>query len=261
VPTSPPVPFVLEARHVVRRFGGLLAVNDVSFGVRPGEILGLIGPNGAGKTTLFDLLAGSIRPSGGEIFLRGNSVAARPPHARLAAGLGRTFQIPRPFAGLSLLDNVLLANQRQPGEKFLPNWLAPRRVAARERTAREKAMELLAFVTLGQHAHAPARVLSGGQRKLLELARVLMADPSIILLDEPAAGVNPQLLETIIARIAEINAAGVTFLIVEHNMDVIGRLCSHVVVMSGGRKLCEGRPAAVASDPRVIEAYLGGQAA
>jgi branched-chain amino acid transport system ATP-binding protein len=259
-PVAPDAPhgFVLEARRVVRRFGGLIAVNDVSFGVRPGEIVGLIGPNGAGKTTMFDLLAGSIRPSSGEIYLRDRPVAGAPPHLRLGIGLGRTFQIPRPFAGLSLLDNLLLANQQQPGEKFLPNWLAPRRVAARERVAREKAMELLAFVTLAQHAHEPARVLSGGQRKLLELARVLMADPAIILLDEPAAGVNPALLEVIMARIADLNARAVTFLLIEHNVDMVVRLCHRVLVMATGALLCEGTADAVTRDPRVIEAYLGG---
>jgi branched-chain amino acid transport system ATP-binding protein len=264
VPISPPVApdaphgFVLEARHVMRRFGGLVAVNDVSFGVRPGEILGLIGPNGAGKTTMFDLLAGSIRPSGGEILLRGRPVAGAPPHLRLGAGLGRTFQIPRPFMGLTLLDNLLVASQQQPGERFLPNWLAPRRVAARERIAREKATELLEFVTLSQHAHEPARVLSGGQRKLLELARVLMADPAIILLDEPAAGVNPALLEVIMARITDTNARGITFLLIEHNVDMVARLCHRVLVMAAGALLCEGTADAVTRDPRVIEAYLGG---
>jgi branched-chain amino acid transport system ATP-binding protein len=264
VPISPPAAlqsphdFVLEARHVVRRFGGLVAVNDVSFGVEPGEVIGLIGPNGAGKTTMFDLLAGSIRPSGGEIFLRGRPVAGRPPHLRLGAGLGRTFQIPRPFMGLSLLDNLLLANQEQPGERFLPNWLGPRRVAACERAARDKALELLAFVTLTRHAHEPARVLSDGQRKLLEIARVLMANPSIILLDEPAAGVNPALLEVIMARITDINARGITVLLIEHNVDMVVRLCHRVLVMAAGALLCEGTADAVTRDPRVIEAYLGG---
>jgi branched-chain amino acid transport system ATP-binding protein len=264
VPTLPLAPpdhasgFVLEARHVVRRFGGLVAVNDVSFGVKPGEILGLIGPNGAGKTTLFNVLAGSIRPSAGEIMLLGRRVVDSPPHLRLAAGLGRTFQIPRPFPGLSLLDNVLLANQQQPGERFLPNWLTPRRVAEKERAARERAMELLAFLTLGKLAHDPARVLSGGQRKLLELARVLMADPAVVLLDEPAAGVNPALLEVIMARIGEINARGITFLLIEHNVDVVARLCHRVLVMARGALLCEGTADEVTRDARVIEAYLGG---
>lgn len=251
---------VLAARNVVRRFGGLLAVNDVSFDVRQGEILGLIGPNGAGKTTMFDLLAGSIAPSSGDIVLNGVSVAGEPAHRRIGRGLGRTFQIPRPLANLSLVENVMLAAQGQAGEHLLANFLRPFRVAAQERAAEAKAMELLDLVSLSRLAHEPARVLSGGQRKLLELARVMMADPAIILLDEPAAGVNATLLEVIMDRIREINARGVTFLLIEHNIDMVTRLCHRVLVMAAGQLICEGTAAQVARDPRVVEAYLGGAA-
>ncbi|GAC1046225.1 ABC transporter ATP-binding protein [Rhizobium sp. No.120] len=251
---------VLTTRNVVRRFGGLVAVNDVSFHVRQGEILGLIGPNGAGKTTMFDLLAGSVAPSSGEIVLNGTAVAGEAAHRRIARGLGRTFQIPRPFPNLTLLDNVMLAAQGQTGERFLSNFLRPRKVAAEEKAAHAKAMELLDLVHLTRLAHEPARVLSGGQRKLLELARVMMADPALILLDEPAAGVNATLLETIIDRIRDINQRGVTFLLIEHNIDMVTRLCHRVLVMASGQLLCEGAPEEVARDPRVIEAYLGGAA-
>ncbi|TWB58463.1 branched-chain amino acid transport system ATP-binding protein [Rhizobium sp. ERR 922] len=251
---------VLTARNVVRRFGGLVAVNDVSFHVRQGEILGLIGPNGAGKTTMFDLLAGSVAPSTGEIVLNGTAVAGEAAHRRIARGLGRTFQIPRPFPNLTLLDNVMLAAQRQTGERLLSNFLRPWKVAAEEKAAYAKAMELLDLVHLTRLAHEPARVLSGGQRKLLELARVMMADPALILLDEPAAGVNATLLETIIDRIRDINQRGVTFLLIEHNIDMVTRLCHRVLVMASGQLLCEGTPEEVARDPRVIEAYLGGAA-
>ncbi|MBN9274416.1 MAG: ABC transporter ATP-binding protein, partial [Mesorhizobium sp.] len=210
---------VLTAKHVVRRFGGLLAVNDVSFDVRRGEILGLIGPNGAGKTTMFDLLAGSLPPSGGDIVLNGVNVSGESAHRRLSRGLGRTFQIPRPLANLSLLENVMLARQGQTGESLLANFLRPLRVAAEERAAEDKAMDLL---------------------------------------DEPAAGVNATLLEVIMDRIRGINDRGVTFLLIEHNIDMVTRLCHRVLVMASGQLICEGTASEVARDPRVIEAYLGG---
>ncbi len=251
---------VLNAKNVVRRFGGITAVGDVSFDVRQGEILGLIGPNGAGKTTMFDLLAGSVAPTSGEITLNGAPVAGEAAHRRIGRGLGRTFQIPRPFPNLTLLDNVMLAAQDQAGERLLSNFLRPWKVAEQERAAHAKAMELLELVHLTRLAHEPARVLSGGQRKLLELARVMMADPALILLDEPAAGVNATLLETIIDRIRDINQRGVTFLLIEHNIDMVTRLCHRVLVMASGQLLCEGTPEEVARDPRVIEAYLGGAA-
>ena len=251
-------PPILEARHLTRRFGGVVAVNDMSLTVAPREILGLIGPNGAGKTTMFDLLAGSVAVSGGAILLTGRDVTRAPAYHRLAQGLGRTFQIPRPFPDLTLVDNLLLARQGQTGERLWANFTTPGRVSAEERAAREKARELLDLMLLTRLADEPARFLSGGQRKLLELARVLMADPALILLDEPAAGVNPTLLETLIDRIEAINDRGVTFLLIEHNIDMVTRLCHRVIVMANGSELCQGTPDEVARDPRVIEAYLGG---
>jgi branched-chain amino acid transport system ATP-binding protein len=257
---APPGTAVLSARNVLKRFGGLHAVNDVSFDVRKGEILGLIGPNGAGKTTMFDLLAGSLPPTSGQILLGGVDVSNEMAHRRIGRGLGRTFQIPRPLPNLSLVDNVMLAGQNQSGEKLLSNFLRPFRVAAEERAAEKKALELLDLLLLSRLAYEPARVLSGGQRKLLELARVMMADPEIILLDEPAAGVNATLLEVIMDRIVEINQRGVTFLLIEHNIDMVSRLCHRVLVMASGQLIAEGTAASVARDPRVIEAYLGGAA-
>ena len=249
---------MLEVSGVSRRFGGVAAVDAVSITVGRGDIVGLIGPNGAGKTTLFNCIAGTVRPTDGRILLEGIPIEGEPAHRRLARGLCRTFQIPRPFPEMTLVENLLVAAKGQSGERMLPNWLRPSTIAREERANVERAMALLEFVTLERMAYEPARILSGGQRKLLELARAMMAEPMLVLLDEPAAGVNPSLCETIMSRIGELNRRGVTFLIVEHNMDLIARLCRHVFVMASGRLLAEGKPADVVRHPRVIDAYIGG---
>jgi len=247
----------LELHGVTRRFGGHAAVDDVSFRVRPGSITGLIGPNGAGKTTLFNLIAGALPPTAGRIALGETRLDGQPPHRILRAGVARTFQIPRPFAAMTVLENVMLAGQDQPGERFWTNWLRPGTVAAGERALRERARELIDFVGLGALLGAPARVLSGGQRKLLELARALMTAPRLLLLDEPAAGVNPVLLDEIAERIVALNRTGTTVLMVEHNLDLVMRLCRPVLVMAAGRLLLEGDPETVRADARVQAAYLG----
>ena len=252
---------LLAAHALVKRYGGFTAVDGMSLTVARGEIAGLIGPNGAGKTTMFDMIAGGQPPDSGHIRIAGRYAERSPAHERIGMGLGRTFQIPRPFPEMSLIENVMLARRDQLGERILPNWLRPGEVARQERETRDKAMAWLDFMTLGRLAREPARHLSGGQRKLLELARVLMADPAIVLLDEPAAGVNPSLLETIVSRILELNARGMTFLVIEHNMDMVARLCGRVVVMANGRQLAMGRPQDVVRDAAVREAYLGGAAA
>jgi branched-chain amino acid transport system ATP-binding protein len=248
---------MLEVRSVSKHFGGSEVVSNISLKVEQGGVFGLIGPNGAGKTTLFNLIAGTFKPSSGEILLAGAEITGEGAYRRLARGLGRTFQIPRPFAEMTLIENMLTAAQAQSGERLFANWLSPRRVANEERANIEKAMAHLEFLGLAHLAREPARILSGGQRKLLELGRVLMADPRLILLDEPGAGVNPALLDTIIDRVAEINRRGITFLIIEHNMDLVARLCRHVFVLSAGRMLFEGTPSAVVKNPEVIDAYLG----
>jgi branched-chain amino acid transport system ATP-binding protein len=249
---------MLEATALTKSFGGNRAVDGVSFTVERGTITGLIGPNGAGKTTLFNCLAGLLRPTSGALALEGRRIDGLAPDAVFRRGLARTFQIPRPFPEMTVLENVMVAPLGQAGERFWANWLAPGRVARQERAVAERARHWLDFVGLAGLAHQPARVLSGGQRKLLELARVLVAEPRLILLDEPGAGVNPTLLDQIVERIAALNRQGVTFLIIEHNMDLVMSLCRPVLVMAQGRLLASGTAAEVRADPRVVEAYLGG---
>jgi branched-chain amino acid transport system ATP-binding protein len=248
---------MLEASGLTKRFGGLVAVDGVSFTLRAGTITGLIGPNGAGKTTLFNLIAGALPPDAGRLRLEGRDLTGARPDVVFAAGIGRTFQIPRPFPEMTLLENVMLSPKGQAGERFWVNWLAPARVAAEERRVRDAARHWLDFVGLSKLAEEPAKVLSGGQRKLLEIARVMVAEPRLVLLDEPGAGVNPALLDILMRKVSALNAEGVSFLIIEHNMDLVMSLCRPVLVMAGGRLLMEGEPEAVRADPRVAEAYLG----
>ncbi|RWX80857.1 ABC transporter ATP-binding protein [Neorhizobium lilium] len=251
---------VIDARDLVKRFQGVSAVDGMSLRLGAGEMVGLIGPNGAGKTTLFNLVAGSLRPTSGEIWISGCEVSQESPERRIGHGVGRTFQIPRPFPEMTVLENVLTGAQGQHGEGLLANFIRPGRVRREQAAAIGKARALLDFVTLSALEHQPARILSGGQRKLLELARILMAEPKAILLDEPAAGVNPALLETIMERVVELNRQGRSILLIEHNMDMVSRLCTRVVAMALGKPLAEGSPAQVAGNPAVIEAYLGGAA-
>jgi branched-chain amino acid transport system ATP-binding protein len=189
--------------------------------------------------------------------LDGRDITGASPDRVFAAGLARTFQIPRPFPEMSVLDNVMLAPRGQLGERFWANWLRPRAVAQQERAVQAAARHWLDFVGLSALAAEPARVLSGGQRKLLELARVMVAEPKLVLLDEPGAGVNPALLDQIVDRVAELNRQGVTFLVIEHNMDLVAALCNPVMVMAQGRMLAQGPADAVLRDERVVQAYLG----
>jgi len=254
--TAPPQP-LLSVRHVSKRFGGVVAVDDVSLTVDAGEAVGLIGPNGAGKSTLFSMLAGQIRPAAGTISFAGERVDRLPAHAVFARGLARTFQIPRPFRRQSVLDNLLVAAPRHSGERLWPA-LVRRRAVAREVAAEaERARTILTELGLADCAEARAAELSGGQHKLLELARALMVEPRAILLDEPCAGVNPVLIDALAAAIERLRARGITLVIVEHNIDFVMRHCNRVLVMAQGRMLIDGPPAEVRADPRVLDAFLG----
>lgn len=257
---NPGVGPVIAAHGLVKAFGGVRAVDDMSIDLARGEMIGLIGPNGAGKTTMFSLLAGSLKADHGRIAVNGTDLTNAGAERRIGAGMGRTFQIPRPFPSMTVLENVVAGAQNQSGERMWMNFFRPARVAAEERAAIEKARSLIDFVTLSHLEDEPASVLSGGQRKLLELARILMSDPGVILLDEPAAGVNPSLLEIIISRVVNLNRQGKSILLIEHNMDMVARLCSRVVVMATGRLLAEGAPSEVSRNPIVVDAYLGGAA-
>ena len=256
-----PADALLCARDLARSYGGLRVVDGVSLDLRAGEMLGVIGPNGAGKTTLFNLLAGTVALDGGTITMDGHDLGRSGPEARIGAGIGRTFQIPRPFARMTVLENVMASAQGQTGEGILAALLRPGRIAAEERRLAARARDILDFVTLAPLEDAPASVLSGGQRKLLELARVMMSDPRVILLDEPAAGVNPALLDLIMDRIEAIHRDGVAILLIEHNMDMIARLCPQVIVMAAGRELARGTPDEVVRRADVIDVYLEGMPA
>ncbi len=253
-------PALLEVEGLCKKFGAHQAVDRVSFALPAGAIGGLIGPNGAGKTTLFHCVSGFMHADAGSVHLAGVAIEGRASSAVFAAGLARTFQIPRPFPNMTVLDNVMVAPLGQMGERLWTNWLQPGKVAAQERQTRDAARHWLDFVGLSALQDQPARILSGGQRKLLELARVMVAGPKIVLLDEPAAGVNPALLDQIVDKVQALNAQGTTFLIIEHNMDVVASLCHPVMVMAQGRMLVSGPADSVLQDPRVVEAYLGSPA-
>jgi branched-chain amino acid transport system ATP-binding protein len=248
---------MLAVGGLTKRFGGFAALSDVSFEVREGEILGLIGPNGSGKTTAFNCISGALAPTAGTITFRGQRIDGLTPDAICHRGLARTFQIPRPLGRMTVLENVLVYGHAQPGEALARVFASPARVTVAERRLRERAHAILESVELGPLAGRRAETLSGGQKKLLELARALMGDPRVILLDEPGAGVNPTLMRSLVEAIRALRAAGRTFLLIEHDMDLVTELCDPVIVMAQGRTLVEGPFAEVRRDPRVLEAYLG----
>ena len=248
---------LLSISNVRKSFGGFTAVDGMGFDVPKGSISGLIGPNGDGKTTLFNIIAGLYAPDEGQVTLDGSQLTGLAPHQVFTTGLARTFQIPRPFPAMTVLENLMIVPRPQTGEAFWNNWIRPGAVTAQERELRTKAEEVLEFCNLAHVAGNEAQNLSGGQHKLLELARILMADPKIILLDEPAAGVNPTLMRDLVDKILALNEQGYTFLIIEHNMDVVMSICDPIFVMAQGRLIYEGDAKGVQSDPTVLDAYLG----
>jgi branched-chain amino acid transport system ATP-binding protein len=247
----------LEVRGLTKRYFGLTAVAELSCQVEAGSIVGLIGPNGSGKSTSIDCISGFQRVDAGEWFLDGRPLAGLPPHRVARLGLTRTFQTVRAYDELSLLENLCVASQETDGS----GWIASlrRSAAVREKEARAQArgQALLESVGLAQYAHAPAAILSYGQRKLLAIAASMMAHPRVVILDEPVAGVNPTMVRHIEQVIRQLNAEGVTLVIVEHNVDFIMNLCNRVVVLESGHKIADGPPGLIRTDPRVLAAYLG----
>lgn len=251
---------ILSVEGVTKAFGGVRAVNDCSLQVARSSITGLIGPNGAGKTTLFNIVTGFIRPDSGRILFDGERIDGLPPHRVFHRGLVRTFQIPRELKSMTVIENLMLVPEDQAGEKLWNTIFMPWRVARQESEGFNRAEEVLDFLNLLHLRDEYAANLSGGQKKLLELARTLMTQPKAILLDEPGAGVNRVLMKKLVEDIERIRRdLRVTFFVIEHDMDLIARLCDRVIVMSEGTKLTEGTPEEVRADEEVLEAYLGGQ--
>jgi neutral amino acid transport system ATP-binding protein len=252
-------PAIFEAEGVVKRFGGIRAVNGATMKVQKGSITALIGPNGAGKTTFFNLITGFYKADRGAISFDGQSIAGKPSYAIARLGMVRTFQITKALSAMPVIDNMMLAAPDQPGEKLRNVFFRPAATRAREKEVREAAMELLDVFNLTKLADAYAGTLSGGQRKLLELARALMTQPRFLLLDEPMAGINPTLGRRLLDHMQRLRTEdGVTFLFVEHDMEVVMNHSDRVIVMAEGRVIADGEPHEVRSDKAVIDAYLGG---
>ncbi len=249
---------MIAVDHLHKRFGGFRAVDGASLTIGDGTITGLIGPNGAGKTTLFNIIAGVLAPTSGRVTMNGADITGLPPHELFHKGLLRTFQIAHEFSSLTVRENLMTVPGGQTGERLWNTWTQRRRIAAEERALRQKADEVLSFLTIDHLADARADTLSGGQKKLLELGRTMMVDARIVFLDEVGAGVNRTLLYTIGDAILRLNRErGYTFCMIEHDMDFIGRLCDPVICMAEGKVLATGTIDQIKANPAVIEAYLG----
>jgi branched-chain amino acid transport system ATP-binding protein len=251
---------MLEIKGVKKSFGGLMAIHNCSLKVMEGSITGLIGPNGAGKTTLFNVITGFYKPDRGKILFQGDRIDGLSPHRIFRKKLYRTFQITREFSQMTVLENLMLMPDHQIGERIWNTWFRPSSIRKQEKAVQEKALEVLEFVELIDLKDEYAGSLSGGQQKLLELARSMMAEPRMVLLDEPGAGVNPTLMKKLVSNIRKISKEnGISFFLIEHDIDLVMNLCNPVIVMSEGKKLAEGTPEEIKKDQRVLEAYLGGQ--
>jgi branched-chain amino acid transport system ATP-binding protein/neutral amino acid transport system ATP-binding protein len=251
---------LLQVKGLRRRFGGVTALDGADLVVEAGRITGLIGPNGAGKTTLFNAVTGALRPNAGSVYFDRIDVTGWRPDRLAEVGLSRTFQIARGLAELTVMENLMLYGKHQPGETFASAVLRPAAARAREEELRQRALAVARELDILEVGDDRAIDLSGGQKKLLELGRALMAEPKLILLDEPAAGINPTLARRLAAHILALKARGITFLIIEHNMGLVAELCDHVVVLVAGKPFAQGRFAELRADRRVQEAYMGHRA-
>ena len=250
---------ILSLRNVRRYFGGIKAVDGVSFDVAANSITGLIGPNGAGKTTLFNLISGFYKPDAGEITFRGERIDGLSLHQTFHKGLCRTFQISRELKLMTVLENVMLASPEQHGENLLKSWFLQKAVRKQEGELRDKALQSLESVSLLHLKDEYAGNLSGGQKRLLELARTMMASPTMIMFDEPGAGVNPSERRTLASRIRQlVQDQGITVLLIGHEMELVMDICDPIIVLDRGKLLTQGTPDEVRNDKRVLEVYLGG---
>lgn len=250
---------LLRVENITKHYGGVRAVQGVSFDVLQGNITGLIGPNGAGKTTLFNIIAGAQAPTSGDVFLRDEKITGMNTDALYHKGLMRTFQLSHEYPLMTSLENLMVAGADQIGENIFMNWFARAKVAAAEKRVLERAQDSLEFLGLTHVTHELAGNLSGGQKKLLELGRTMMNDSQLVLLDEPGAGVNPTLMLDVIKMIRRLNQErGYTFCIIEHDMDLIADLCNNTIVLAEGKILTQGSMEAIRQDERVIDAYFGG---
>lgn len=250
---------ILKVQDVKKHFGGVMAVDGASFTIEEQTIRGLIGANGAGKTTLFNLITGYYKLDSGEIFFKDERVDQLPTFKKARKGMVRTFQLTKALSRMTVLDNMLLGPKMQSGERIWNIFIRPKKVAAEEAKAVEKAFEILDFFDLTHMKDDYAGALSGGQKRLLEMARALMTDPKMLLLDEPFAGVNPTLARKLVGRIKELKERGMTFLIIEHDMPLITEVSDTLSFMNQGKIILEGAPEDVKRDPRVLDAYLGGE--
>lgn len=242
---------------MARSFGGVRAVDGCSFTIDRGSLTGLIGPNGAGKSTMVDLISGALKPQSGRIVYRGEDITGRPPHAIAGRGLIRTFQLSREFPRMTVLENLVVVARGQRGESLVNALLRPRLCRREDRALVERALDVLARFGLSDQRDAYAGDLSGGQKRLLELARAVMSEPELLILDEPMAGVNPALIDLLGGHIEALCRNGITIIMIEHNLEIVERICNHVVVMALGRVLATGTMTTLRANSEVVRAYLG----